>query len=297
MKKNFVIPGLYEHYKLNFYFVNLFKQHPEYFLDNINISAIYGNFSFCTWDGGRIFSQQSYANREQIESLKHLYNDVFQLPMRFIFTNKLIESRDLYDRFNNLILEICNNTLNEVVVNSPLLEQYIRKTYPNYSIISSTTKCITNPNEIIKELKNNNFKYVCLDYNFNKNYNFLESIPDELKSKVELLINPICGAGCKNRANHYSLNSMYALSYGKPYPLSNCKVNKEGTIYPFENNTVIITPEDIEQYYIKHEFCNYKLEGRSFTKPYMILNLVNWMIKKEYQFYVLSILFKQLEIK
>jgi hypothetical protein len=39
-----MIPGLYENYKINILFLELLKYHPEYFYDNINIKAIFGNF-------------------------------------------------------------------------------------------------------------------------------------------------------------------------------------------------------------------------------------------------------------
>ena len=65
--KNFIIPGLYENYRINILFLHFFKQHPEYFLDNVNISAIYGNFPFCTWDGGRAYiNNNAHATLEEI---------------------------------------------------------------------------------------------------------------------------------------------------------------------------------------------------------------------------------------
>jgi len=57
--KNYAIPGLYKHYNLNIYFLDLLNKYPEYFVENLKINAIYGNFPFCTWDGGRIIFSNS----------------------------------------------------------------------------------------------------------------------------------------------------------------------------------------------------------------------------------------------
>ena len=42
--KNYALPGLYEHYIENILFLNLLKSRPEYFIENANINAIFGNF-------------------------------------------------------------------------------------------------------------------------------------------------------------------------------------------------------------------------------------------------------------
>ena len=96
--------------------------------------------------------------------------------MRFIFTNKLLEEEDCYDHFNNLVLQRCNNGMNEIVVNSPILEKYLKENYPQYKLISSTTKCITNKDLLKEEISNSNYNQVCLDYNLNKDWKFLETL-------------------------------------------------------------------------------------------------------------------------
>mgnify|MGYP003290424534 CR=1 FL=1 len=41
---NFALPGMYEHYNVLIPLCSLLKLHPEFFNDNININAVYGNF-------------------------------------------------------------------------------------------------------------------------------------------------------------------------------------------------------------------------------------------------------------
>lgn len=284
--QNFIIPGLYENHKMNILFLDFFHNNPQYFYDNINIRAIYGNFPFCTWDGGRAYiNQGNHATLEQIQLLQKIYNNDFNLPMRFIFTNKLIEENDCYDHFNNLVLQTCQNDMNEIVINSTILEQYIRENYPQYKIISSTTKCITNREEAKKEILNPNYIMTCLDYNLNKDYKFLESLSVEEKAKTELLVNAVCGPGCPHRADHYTLNSQYSLNYGKPFAMRGCYITYNN-LYPFKNN-VIITPEELKDYYEPNDFSYFKLEGRSFSAISHLCNLVKYMVKPEYHLYVI----------
>jgi collagenase-like PrtC family protease len=64
--------------------------------------------------------------------------------LRFTFSNSLLEEKHIYDTYCNLIMEEADTGNNEVIVNSPILEQYLRENYPNYKYISSTTKCERN---------------------------------------------------------------------------------------------------------------------------------------------------------
>ena len=144
--------------------------------------------------------------------------------MRFVFTNCLISEEDCYDRFNNMVLEICHNELNEIVVSSPILYNYIKSHYPKYKFISSTTKCLSNKEEALKEIEKEEYYMICIDYNLNKNENFLNSIPKNQYDKVEFLINAICPPGCPTRKRHYKMNSLYHLNYGKEYPLPTCSI-------------------------------------------------------------------------
>jgi hypothetical protein len=58
-------------------------------------------------------------------------------------------------------------------------------------------------------------------------------------------------------------------------------------LYPFQNS-VIITPEEINEYYEPNGFSYFKLEGRSFSATSHLCNLVKYMVKPEYQLYVIA---------
>ena len=64
------------------------------------------------------------------------------------------------DRFGNLILGLCHNDLNEIVVNDDNFEQWIKERYPKYHFISSTTKCLSKPNELVSELEKEDYTFL-----------------------------------------------------------------------------------------------------------------------------------------
>lgn len=284
----FAIPGMYENLQANQIFYFLKQDHPECFYDDFNFDAFYGNFQFCTWDGGRIFSDYRHATIEDIQYAIQLYNNIMKVPIRFIFTNPNIEQKHCYDRFCNIICEMCENDLNEIVINSPILEEYIRKKYPKYKIISSTTKCLSNKEDFLKELHNENYYRICLDYNLNQNQELLLSLNDEEKEKSEFLINAICAVGCPNRKKHYAFNGESSLTYGKSYQLNFCNIPGDN-LYPYDYTKPIqLTPEQIRDWYAPNGFSHFKLEGRTFSYSCHSANLVKYMVKSEYQLYILT---------
>ena len=285
----FALPGMYENYEVLIPLISLFKVHPEYFMDGIDIAAVFGNFQFCSWDGGRVFipSQYKHASIETIQSLKRIYNDELEVPIRLIYTSALTDPSICYSHFDNLVTHLCEDERNEIVVASDMLEGYLRDNYPKYSFISSTTKCITSPDQSFEEVCNPNYKMTCIDYNLNKNKKFVSSIPVEDKCRVEFLINAICPPGCPARKKHYMQNSMFNASYGEAYSTGECGIYKD-ELFPnnYHNN---FTWDELREYEADG-FEYFKIEGRTFSKNSIILTLVKWLIKPEYQLYVTNFL-------
>ena len=285
---NFILPGMYEHATLNLRLLQILNEHPEMFYPNVKVGAAYGNFQFCIFDGGRIFSQYRHTTVEEISDIVKAYNS-YGVPVRLIFTNPVVPETSFKNRFGQAVLKICDNSQNEIVVNNPKFEEYLRENYPDFGYISSTTKCLNTPDKFTEEL-DRDYKMICLDYNLNKNHKMLEAIPEEKRNKCEFLVNAICPPGCPNRKEHYRLNGLYSLSYGKPYATQDCPI-LFNTLHPSQcgshNN---ITPEEIYNVYAPKGFVNFKLEGRTLGIMENMCNYVKYMVKPEYQFYVMTLL-------
>lgn len=286
--KNFMLPGLYEKFPLNKAFIEFYFNNKHMFYDDINIYCTYGSFPFSIWDGGRIFLQYQQASKESIEEIK-AFNDFYNIKTRLVCTNPILEEQHLFDDFMNLVLELCYDNQSEIVINSDLLKNYILQNYPNYSLISSTTKRITNKEDLIKELENPDYKMICLDYDFNNNFKILNSIPNNLKNKCEFLVNAICPPGCPTRKKHYDLNGAHMLSYGKQYSIT-CGIKKVSLDPENEKRKSIITTEQIEKKYLPNGFENFKIEGRTFSNEVLLGHYVKYLVKPEYQIFVFAAL-------
>lgn len=281
---NFNLPGMYETYQLNKLTIEQLNKQPEIFNKNITIHACYGNFQFCSWEGGRTFTnfKTHQALKKDIEEIFNFYNS-YNIAVRLVFTNQLLTKENYNSRFENLILAIGNNGLNEIVINNEGLEEYIRNKYNKYNFISSTTKRITNLEQSLNEIKKAQYKFICLDYDLNSNIDFLKQIPLNLKNKIELLCNAICIPNCPNRINHYKINSEYALSYGKPYTL-NCKAIKSVNspeVIAYKNT---VTLDNIYNLYYPLGIEQYKLEGRSLNYIDNICTYARYLLLPEYQY-------------
>lgn len=285
----YIIPGFYEHSALNLKLLSVMKTHPEYFNDNTAIHACYGNYQYCIFDGGRSFHEYRQTTKEEVNEITGMFNS-FNVPIRFVFTNNQLKETDYHDRFCNMILAECENGLNEIVIADENLEKYIREHYPQYKFISSTTKCLSRPEDLKKELSKDNYYMVCLDYNLNKNMKMLEALSPEERQKCEFLINAICAPGCPNRKEHYRLNSLFSLNYGKRYQMEQCMISHAGT-HPLalhqRNN---LTPEEIYNVYEPMGFQYYKIEGRTWTDADLIATYAYYMVKPEYQHFFFSLM-------
>lgn len=289
----FNLPGLYEHYILNDFFLHYLATCPEMFNDNISVASVFGNFPFCIWDGGRNFMHYAQSNREEIKNICSCYAN-YNVAPRLVFTNPALSKEDLDDRFCNMVLDIVAEKNGEVVINSDLMKNHIKEKYPKMRIVSSTTKRITNVDRALEEIKNSDYFQVCIDYDLNKNLEFLNSVPKEYRHKVEILVNAICPSNCAFRKQHYVETGKAHLSYLKHhYSVANrCKINEEIN-HPVRlgqgNN---LSFEDIKKYN-EMGYQYFKLEGRTLTTGTVFANYLYYLVKPEYHFLFIEMACKE----
>lgn len=279
---NFYLPNIIEFSKLNLTLWNLMKEKPEWFEDNITIGAVYGTFCDAIWNGGRVLNN-IYSEEDILFCLQEYESR--QIPVRFTWTNTKIEEEHLKDDFCNWIMKTADNGFNEVVINSSLLEEYIRKEYPDYKIISSTTKCLLNKDEIKEEVSK--YYLTVLDYRKNKDFAFLK---DLTKNKVEILLNPSCPLSCKRRKQHYNFLSELQLNMtDKDF---SCNIIWNNFYDNLEKNSAVISKEEFYKHYISLGFTHFKIEGRSNHPVDVIESYIYYMVKEEYKDKVRNLLLK-----
>lgn len=295
---HFFLCGAFESFDFIQGFLKKTKDCSWILKDNVKIDSVFGSPT-CIWNGGRTLVDV-YYNKQQLQIIHDTYADL-GVKVRFIFTNPLLNKHDLFDRYCNLILDVFRDLSPEVVINSPLLEEYLRKQYPKVSFISSTTKRLRDIESQLKEF-NRNYKYICLDYDYNYNFEFLDSIPEKERDKVEILINSICPKGCNVRVLHQEFCAKRQLEYSsdddcddsEPFfrgcPLKKRRIenpfSKQGYTKDFLNGTNYILPQDLD-IYLDKGFNHFKIQGRELTASQMFAEFFPYLIKPE--FYPLAI--------
>ena len=295
MNAKFHLPGLTRNFSFNVIFTQMLKNCPEYFREGVQIASFFGTFPPAVWNGGR--SVKGKCDEGFIKQVIRVYNDL-GIPVRFTFTNPCITEELLHDEFCNRILDIAYNDMNEVIVNSQLLEDYIRDKYPNYKLTSSTCKRLDSIEGPISELKKD-YSIVVLDYDLNNKFDLLEKIPQEDRGRVEILCNTLCNANCKMRKEHYRLIGEYTIAYneyvksGKTTPFDvndyykinevnsiNCEC-RERNAFDIRKLPNHVTPDDIWDKYIPMGFEQFKLEGRTAGRIFLTENYLYYMVKPE----------------
>lgn len=296
MSVKFHLPDFSRLSKFNMVFLAMLENSPEFFREGVEIGSFYGVFPPSVWNGGRVMLGN--CDKKFVKGVINYFNSK-NVPIRFTFTNPVIEEKHLSDPFCNMVLHAADSELNGCIVVSPLLEEYIRKNYPKLKITSSTCKRITDEGVLFEELEKD-YHLVVLDYDLNNKFDVLEKIP--YKEKCEVLVNPCCQPACKHRSNHYKTIGLEQIAFNEhikkhpaniPYnpdkfarehPESKAELEckcEQRTLFDIKNLSTHVSPDDIWNKYVPMGFCNFKIEGRTFDIFNLIEHYLYYMVKPE----------------
>ena len=302
MEVKFHLPGLRRNYPLNVLFTGLLKGHPEFFREGVTIGSCFGEFPTSLWNGGRN-SRGDQCGKKYIDVVIKTLNG-WGIPVRFTYTNMLLEESDLQDPYCNYCLNAANNGMNGVILVSPLLEEYVRKNYPKMKITSSTCKQIQGVDGVNAELQKG-YDMVVLDYNMNNHFDELEKISD--KGRCEILINAACVPDCPRRGAHYrhisanqkNIVKNMSLPREQQLPLKewDCKYacGAHQNVHTIREYSTYVSPEDIWEKYVPMGFQNFKIEGRTDDLFVVLEAYCHYMIKPEYQGEVRIMMLRNME--
>lgn len=275
------LPGLFEFYSLYEVFLPLFREHREYFYDWCDIGSIYGAPEDCLWGGGRVGFGD--AQPEKAAELLREYN----ISARLTFSNSLLEEKHLSDKKCNALCALFEKNgqiQSGIIIHSDLLLDYIKKTYPGFYFVSSTTKVLTDFKDFEAELRREDFKYVVPDFRLNKRFDELNSLSEGQKLKTEFLCNECCWFDCYDRKKCYENVSRKSL--GEDCEDHICVSPDAGKGYRFSlamQNPGFIGVQDILNIYEPAGFRHFKIEGRSLGSAVILELLLYYMVKPEYQ--------------
>ena len=278
------LPGLFEFYELYKVFLPIFREHREYFYDWCDIGSIYGAPADCIWGGGRA----EFGNHDPEEVLELMQE--YGISARFTFSNSLLKKEHLLDGKCNKIckmFEKSESPENGVIVHSELLLDYLKKNYPGFYFVSSTTKVLTEFEQFMKEVNRDDFLYVVPDFRLNKEFEKLDKMPENLKDKVEFLCNECCWFGCQDRKKCY--DNVSHKNLGDNCLDHQCSAPGVNNGYSFSKameNPGFIGIDDIRNVYLPMGFSNFKIEGRSLGSALILEFLLYYMTKPEYQIHV-----------
>lgn len=278
------LPGLFEFYELYSVFLPLFQEHREYFYDWCEIGSIYGAPADCIWGGGRV----GFGDCDSQAVLKMMQK--YGISARLTFSNSLLKEEHLSDKKCNelcVLFENVNKKQNGIIVHSDLLLEYLQNKYPKFYFVSSTTKVLTEFEQLMNEVNRSEFRYVVPDFRLNKAFDKLEQMTGREKEKIEFLCNECCWFGCKDRK--YCYETVSRKNLGEDCPEHRCRAPESEQGYLFSRamtNPGFIGIDDIRNIYMPMGFSNFKIEGRSLGSALILEFLLYYMTKPNYQLQV-----------
>lgn len=261
------------------FIVKFRKDYPEVFYEDTEIAAIFGNFSSAIWNGGGI-DLSSNQDRAMVQDLIDFYNEELKIPLRFTFTNPLIEEKHCYDSYCNMIAECGHNGKNEILTSSNFLESYLRKNYPNYKYCHSIIASKNEPYDT-----QNKYYLSVMQRRMNNNWDFLETIPMEQRGRIEFLCTDPCPDDCPRLYTHYRDFARAQIEYDVNAPQIACSMDKVKSEFGFKYLKTLetyISREMIEKNYVPRGFNQFKLSGRGSISA-IVYNLIEYFIKPEYR--------------
>ena len=281
MRAVYHLPGLFEFLALYRAFLPLYREHREYFYDWCEIGSVYGAPADCLWDGGR-----AGFGEDRPEEAAALMRDC-GISARLTFSNSLLRPEHLADkkcRALCALFETSGRVPNGVILSSELLLDDLKKNYPGFYFVSSTTKVLREFSQLEEELRRGEFRFVVPDFRLNKDFAHLFALPDELKRKAEFLCNECCWFACPDRKACYEAVSRKNL--GEEGPEHRCASPTAARGYRFSDamrNPGFIGIEDIQKIYLPNGFSQFKIEGRSLGSAVVLEFLLYYLTKPEYQ--------------
>jgi collagenase-like PrtC family protease len=265
---------------------------------NLIISSLYGTFPNVIWNGGRTlihyysnitdkkewYKKVNYLwyDPQGMESLIRSYNEK-GIGVRYTYSNLLITKKQLSDNRANLTLELAHNPMNAVITGNPLVEEYVRKHYPKFKIISSAT---SQKNLSVPFLKKriDEVDLLVLPPEYNEKYELMNRLGVD---KLEILINERCAPYCPNRQAHYAAISKTQICWdpkfeGENY-FSHCPVY-QGIRQNIQVETMVLSDRKITALQ-KLGVHNFKFVGRHFSRDEFVFEVDRVLIKDRFRRY------------
>lgn len=192
-------------------------------IDQYNVKSIYGfSYTFSPLYGGRKFWKEHAIPKETIEEL-HRRDVGFDLTL-----SSHIYSDEAYEQTLEM-LERHHRVGNTVTVVNNTLARKLRTDFPKYRLKAS---CIRDPRTLDRLYKDIElFDEVVLDPNMLRDFDFIQSIPYEIRDNIVLFGSTGCMFNCSNKTCFPTISKDYAKSTMSV--TDGCIKNRHGFKSPF----------------------------------------------------------------
>jgi hypothetical protein len=171
------LPNFFYYHNININLINLHKDYPEYFHENICFYEQEGNFPFHYWAGEKNYNQKTVAYKDYIYYLNNA-----TVPLCLDCSNPLLNDKDFLDSAMNVMLDTLQNGSNKIIISSIETLNCLKAKYPYYLYIGSEFYLASDP-----ELQSLNELYKVKIYHQN-----LPNYPHIPKNKIQVIINNPC---------------------------------------------------------------------------------------------------------
>ena len=219
----------------------------------------------------------------------------FGISARLTLSNSLLRPEHLADARCNALCRLfarSDGPRNGAIVHSELLTAYLRQTYPELYLVSSTTKVLTSLTDLRRELERPEFACVVPDFRLNPTLGTPGALPERLRGRAELLCNECCRFDCPDRRACYEAVSRKNL--GEAAPEHRCTAPDAAGGYRFSKamkNPGFLGVEAIRDRYLPLGFSQFKLEGRGLGSALILEFLLFYLTKPDYHIHVREALY------
>ena len=281
------LPDITRHLPLNLMIRQIQRTAPEMFFDDVDIDCVYGNFPGCIMNGGRHIVGERYTYDQLAETFDRIAAQ--GLITRLTLTNILIRPEQFEDEYSNMILKAAQGRNVEVIVCRDELDDYVSARY-HFRRILSTSRALSGVDELNRML--DRYDMVVLDYNHNKDDEYLKKVKDP--SRLEVMPNEMCKPGCPVRQQHYEYESRCQLEH-KDSQFAGCPCSAVQLSWPPPaDSPTLLTNEEVRRLHSTYRISNFKIVGRQISVQKLMTAYFYYLVRPEYCHVLSDILLKKL---
>lgn len=279
----YALPGITVHLRHNLFFHRLHKMAPELFYDDIELHSLYGCFPACIANGGRVMQGKRYTYDQMVRTFDAIAKE--GMVTRLTFTNMSLKPEHYEDEYFNTILKAAEGYNVEIIIYLDELDDYLKSRY-NFKRVLSTTRKLDGVEDLNKML--DRYDMVVLDYNHNKDDEFLKKVSDP--TRLEVMPNEFCEPHCPYRQMHYLDNSNCQLAGIETQFRCHSKPEKFGYTTRTDTSLTMLGNDDIRRLNQTYGITYFKIVGRGVSYALNKETYGYYLVRPEYRDYVFELL-------